>query len=122
MSDVGDMGDMGDMGDGIYNPAELCIPAVVAYRQAEGTVAGFPSSDDITNRELLRLGCEILVQPAIDTVINEENARYVKAPLVLKAVNHPTTPEADNILSASGTIILPDILVNAGGVIVSCIE
>ena len=110
------------VGDGIYNPAELGIPAVVAYRQAEGTVAGFPSSDDITNRELLRLECEIPVPTAIETVINDENARYVKAPLILKAANHPITPEADNILSASGRIILPDILVNAGGVIVSCIE
>ena len=85
-------------------------------------MAGFPGSEDITNGELLRLECEILVPAAIDTVINEENARYVTAPLILKAANHPTTPEADNILSVGGTTILPDILVNAGGVIVSYFE
>ena len=62
---------VGDVDDGIYNPAELGIPAVVAYRQVEDTVAGFPSSHDITNRELLRLECDILVPTAIDTVINE---------------------------------------------------
>ena len=61
------VGDVGDVGDGIYNPAGLGIPAVVAYHQAEGTVAGFPSSDDITNGELLRLEWEILVPAAIDT-------------------------------------------------------
>jgi glutamate dehydrogenase (NAD(P)+) len=85
-------------------------------------VAGFPGSEDITNGELLRLECEILVPAAIDNVINEENAQYVKAPLILEAANHPTTPEADNILSVGGTTILPDILVNAGGVIVSYFE
>lgn len=110
-----------DVAGGIYNPAGLDIPAVVAYHQAESTVAGFPGSDDITNGELLRLECEILVPAAIDNVINEENAPSVKAPLTLKTANHPTAPVAARFLSASGTIILPDILVNAGGVIVSYI-
>ena len=111
-----------DVDGGVYNPAGLDIPALVDYRQAERAVEGFPESDDITNGELLRLECEILVPTAIDNVINEENARYIQAPLILEAANHPVTPEADSILGAGGTTILPDILVNAGGVIVSYFE
>ena len=76
----------------------------------------------MTNRELLALDCDILVPAAIDNVINDENARYVQAPLILEAANHPITPEADSILNAGGKTILPDILVNAGGVIVSYFE
>ncbi len=111
-----------DVDGGVHNPAGLDIPALVAYHQAGGTVAGFPDSEDITNSELLGLECEILVPAAIDNVINEDNARNVQASLILEAANHPITPEADSILSAGGTTILPDILVNAGGVIVSDFE
>ena len=68
------------------------------------------------------MDCDVLIPAAIDNVITEDNARYIRAPLILEGANHPTTPEADRILTERGIIILPDILVNAGGVIVSYFE
>ena len=64
----------------------------------------------------------MLVPATIDNVITQDNANYIKAPLILEAANHPITPEADRILSERGAVILPDILVNAGGVVVSYFE
>ena len=92
------------------------------YVLATGGFSGFPGGEPISNRELLELKCDVLVPAAIDNVITEENARQIKARLILEAANHPITPEADRILSEGGVTILPDILVNAGGVVVSYFE
>ena len=83
---------------------------------------GFPESDDITNGELLELDCDVLVPAAIDNVITSVNADSIKARLILEAANHPITPSADKVLDDRGITVLPDILVNAGGVIVSYFE
>ncbi len=83
---------------------------------------GFGGGDQISNKQLLELECDVLVPVAIDNVITEENAKNIKAQLVLEAANHPITPEADRILTDGGVTILPDILVNAGGVVVSYFE
>ena len=74
------------------------------------------------DHELLELDCDVLVPAAIDNVITEDNATHIKAPLILEAANHPITPDADRILTERGITVLPDILVNAGGVIVSYFE
>ena len=107
---------------GVYNPEGLDIARLQEYQNMTGCVSGFTGGDEISNRELLELDCDVLVPAAIDNVITELNANYIKAPLILEAANHPITPEADRMLSECGVIILPDILVNAGGVVVSYFE
>jgi glutamate dehydrogenase (NAD(P)+) len=107
---------------GVYNASGLNIPRLFEYQDKTGMFDGFPGSEPISNDELLELDCEVLVAAAIDNVITDVNSRNIKAQLILEAVNHPITPEADRILSEGGVTILPDILVNAGGVIVSYFE
>jgi glutamate dehydrogenase (NAD(P)+) len=107
---------------GVYNPKGLDIQGLLDHQRASGTVVGFSGGEALTNSELLELECEVLVPAAIDNVITADNAPRVKARLVLEAANHPLTPDADDILGDRGIVVLPDILVNAGGVIVSYFE
>ena len=107
---------------GVYNSDGLDIPELQNYQNINGSVSGFTGGEQISNDELLVLDCDVLIPAAIDNVITEDNARYIRAPLILEGANHPTTPEADRILTERGITILPDILVNAGGVIVSYFE
>ena len=107
---------------GVYNAKGLDIPALVEHYRTTRAVPGFPGGENITNAELLELDCEVLVPAAIGNVITAENAPRIKARAVLEGANHPTTPEADDILTDRGVRVLPDILVNAGGVIVSYFE
>ncbi len=111
-----------DVQSGVYNPNGLQIPQLVEYHRATGSVSGFSGGDRITNAELLELDCEMLVPAAVGSVITARNSPRVAARVVLEAANHPITPEADSILQDRGVIVLPDILVNAGGVIVSYFE
>ena len=107
---------------GTYNRNGIDVTALDKHQRESGGVSGFPGGDDISNKDLLELECDVLVPAAIDNVINADNAANIKARLVLEAANHPTTPEADHILEERGIAVLPDILVNAGGVIVSYFE
>ncbi|MBO19087.1 MAG: glutamate dehydrogenase [Chloroflexi bacterium] len=107
---------------GVYNAGGLDIARLQDYQKMTGGVTGFTGGEAISNRELLELECEVLVPAAVDNVITTDNVDYIKARLVLEAANHPITPEADRILSEGGVTIHPDILVNAGGVIVSYFE
>mgnify|MGYP000173872785 FL=1 len=100
----------------------LDIARLQQYQEQTGGILGFDGGGPISNRELLALDCDVLVPAAIDNVITEDNAHDIKAHLILEAANHPITPEADRILNQGGVTILPDILVNAGGVIVSYFE
>ncbi len=111
-----------DVNGGVHNDAGLDIDALVAHSDEAGTVVGFEGADSIDNSELLELDCEVLVPAAIDRVVHEGNASRVRANLVVEAANHPVTPEADAILEDRGVTVIPDILVNAGGVIVSYFE
>jgi glutamate dehydrogenase (NAD(P)+) len=111
-----------DIDGGIYNAKGLDIPGLVEHKSAGGAVAQFAGGDRISNAELLELECYVLVPAAIDNVITVRNAPLVKARVVLEAANHPVTFEADKALNERGIIILPDILVNAGGVTVSYFE
>ena len=107
---------------GVYNAGGLDITQLQEYNRMSGRVSGFAGGEQISNRELLELDCDVLVPAAIDNVITEDNANNIKAPLIMEAANHPITPAADRILSEGGVTILPDILVNAGGVVVSYFE
>ncbi|MEZ4573247.1 MAG: glutamate dehydrogenase [Thermomicrobiales bacterium] len=111
-----------DSTGGIYNPDGLDIPAVVEFKASNGTVVGFPGSDNVTNDELLELPCDILLPAALEEQITGENADRVQARLIAEAANGPTTPEADMILYDKGVFVLPDIYANAGGVTVSYFE
>jgi len=86
------------------------------------SVAGYPGTDSITNEELLELDVDILVPAALEGVIHESNADAVKARFVVEGANGPTTPDADAILEAKGTVVVPDVLANSGGVAVSYFE
>jgi len=107
---------------GVYNSNGLDIPALLEHQSQSGMVPGFAGGEDITNAELLELECEVLVPAAIGNVVTAENAPNLRTKLVVEAANHPLTPEADDILAERGIRVMPDILVNAGGVIVSYFE
>lgn len=111
-----------DVRGGIYNPNGLDISAVIAYARERGTVLDFPRAENITNAELLTLPCDVLVPAAMEGQIHEGNAGKVQAQFIVEGANGPTTPEADDILNDNGAIIVPDILANSGGVIVSYFE
>jgi glutamate dehydrogenase (NAD(P)+) len=85
-------------------------------------LADFEGGEAITNEELLVLPCEVLVPCALEGAITERNAARVEARVVLEGANGPTTPAADEILEARGILVVPDILANAGGVVVSYFE
>ena len=112
-----------DVKGGVYNPAGL-NPAALIRHMAQGadTVVGYPGTDTITNAELLELDVDLLVPAALEGVITAENADRVRAPLIVEGANGPVTAEADRILADKGTMIVPDILANGGGVAVSYFE
>jgi glutamate dehydrogenase (NAD(P)+) len=111
-----------DVDGGVYNPGGLDVDQMFEYQVKSGGIAGFRGGEGTSNQELLELDCDVLVPAAIDNVITENNAGNIKAKLILEVANHPITPGADRILNEAGVTILPDILVNAGGVIVSYFE
>ncbi len=106
----------------LYNPNGIDVPAAFAHKRDTGLLDGLKGAELITNDELLLLDCDILAPCALEQVITEENAAQVKAKLVVEGANGPITPPADEILYEKGVTILPDILANAGGVIVSYFE
>ncbi len=113
-----------DSKGGVYNEKGLDPVALLKHKQETGTVSDFSSNgtEQITNEELLKLECDILVPAALEEVIDENNAHDVKARIIAEAANGPTTPEADEILKEKGTFVIPDILANSGGVVVSYFE
>ncbi|MGE0599054.1 MAG: Glu/Leu/Phe/Val dehydrogenase [Dehalococcoidia bacterium] len=111
-----------DIKGGIYNKDGLDIAALDKWVAVSGSVAGFEPADPITNEDLLELECDYLVPAALGEVITAENAPNIRARVVIEAANHPVTPDGDAILNSRGITILPDILVNAGGVTVSYFE
>lgn len=111
-----------DSKGGIHNPKGLNIEKLLEYKKNTGSLSGFPGSKDITNAELLEMECDLLIPAAFEDQINETNAQKIKAIAILELANGPTTPEADEILFKKGIPVVPDILVNSGGVTVSYFE
>ena len=107
---------------GVAAEPTLDVPALLEWAAEHHTVAGFPGGEKLDPADIFDVESDILVPAAIESVITEENVRRIKTKLVLEAANHPTTPEADAILRERGIPVLPDLLVNAGGVTVSYFE
>ncbi|MBO9522486.1 MAG: Glu/Leu/Phe/Val dehydrogenase [Nocardioidaceae bacterium] len=100
----------------------LDIAALERHLDATGSVVGFAGGDAVPGAEVIEADVDLLVPAAIEGVITEENAARVRAQVVVEGANGPTTPEADRILEDAGRLVVPDILANAGGVIVSYFE
>ncbi len=111
-----------DVDGGIFDGDGLDIPRLLKHVDDTGSVVGFPDADPLTQEELLTCDCDILMPAAIGGVINPEVAARVQAEVVVEAANHPVTPGGDDVLNQRGVLVLPDLLVNAGGVIVSYFE
>jgi glutamate dehydrogenase (NAD(P)+) len=111
-----------DVGGGVAQADGLDVPFLKRYLQEHGTIAGAPGTTPITNEELFALDVDVLVLAALEGQITARNAGSVRARILAEAANGPTTPDADPILHRNGIVVIPDILCNAGGVIVSYFE
>jgi glutamate dehydrogenase (NAD(P)+) len=112
-----------DVTGGVYNPKGLDLKALEDHVKATGNVAKFHGGDKISNEELLVQPCEILIPAAMDRVITAQNAGALQCRILAEGANGPTTVEADAILRQRPEIfVIPDILCNSGGVIVSYFE
>ena len=111
-----------DSAGGLFKADGLDIPSVIAHKQETGTLTGFRGAEPISNEEILTVECDVLAPCALEQVIHAGNADGVKASIVLEGANGPTTPTADEILEDRGVLVLPDVLANAGGVVVSYFE
>lgn len=115
-----------DVSGALYNPAGLNIPEITDYLSAKrgNTLEGYPKKHEqfLTNEELLELDVTVLIPAALENQINSENADKIRARIIVEGANGPTTVEADEILNKKGVVVVPDILANAGGVVVSYFE
>jgi len=106
----------------LHNAAGIDVPAAIAWKEAEGTLQGLTGAEPIPGDELLLLDCDLVAPCALEQVVTGANADRVKARIVCEGANGPLTPDADAILEDKGVVILPDVLANAGGVVVSYFE
>jgi glutamate dehydrogenase (NAD(P)+) len=114
---------IGEWDGGIQNPKGLDIEAVHEHREEKGSILDFPGAKNLKNPgDVLELECDILIPAALENQITRDNAPCVKAKIVAEAANGPTTIEAEQILLDRGIFLIPDIYLNAGGVVVSYFE
>lgn len=113
---------LSDSKTAIYNPNGFDVPFLMARKNETGTIEGFEGGKEINHDELLELDVDILMPAALENTITAENADDIQAKLILELANGPITPEAERILLDKDTLIIPDILANAGGVTVSYFE
>ncbi len=111
-----------DVHGGIFNERGIDIPALLEHFKANGGVSGMSGAKSISNAELLTQKVDVLIPAALGAAIDHHNASQIQAKLVIEAANSPVTPQADEILRRAGVQVVPDILVNAGGVTVSYFE
>jgi glutamate dehydrogenase (NAD(P)+) len=111
-----------DVAGGVRRAEGLDVPFLSRYVQEHGTVADAPGTTPIDNDELFGLDVDVLVLAALEGQISAANAGVVRARILAEAANGPVAPDADPILAANGVLVIPDILCNAGGVIVSYFE
>lgn len=111
-----------DSKSAVYSPTGVDWAKLSAHKKQTGSFGGFLEAQNISNTEIATINCDILVPAALENQINSENADNVKAQIVLELANHPVTAEAEAKLLGKGVQIIPDIIANAGGVIVSYFE
>ena len=113
---------LSDSHGGVHNADGIDVQAALAHKKDAGSLDGLAGAEAITNDELLLVDCDVLAPCALEQVITGENADQIKANIVCEGANGPVTPEADAILDDRGVLVLPDVLANAGGVVVSYFE
>jgi glutamate dehydrogenase (NAD(P)+) len=113
---------LSDSRGGIAAEGGIDIAAAHAHKAATGSITGLAGTRTVTNEELLELPCDILAPCALEQVITEENAGRIQAAVICEGANGPVTPAADEILEQRGILVIPDVLANAGGVVVSYFE
>ena len=113
---------LSDSHGGVYNEDGINIEAAIEYKKANRTLEGLPGCDRITNDELLGLQVDFLIPAAMEYTINKKNVGNIKASIVVEAANAGISRQAHQILNDRGVFVLPDILVNAGGIVVSYFE
>jgi glutamate dehydrogenase len=106
----------------IFDSKGLNPAKVMEHKNKTGSVTGYEKSRTLSNEELLELECDILVPSALENQITKANAGKIKAKIVAEGANGPTTPDADETLYGNGVFVIPDVLANSGGVIVSYFE
>jgi glutamate dehydrogenase (NAD(P)+) len=111
-----------DSTGGVFNDKGIDVAAAFAHKRSGGSLIDLKGGDHITNAELVVLDCDVFAPCALEQVVTEENAAQVKAKMIVEGANGPLTPAADDILEDMGVLILPDVLANAGGVVVSYFE
>jgi len=111
-----------DIRGGVRRDDRLDVPMLGRYLQEHGSLAGAPGTRPIENAELFALDVDVLVLAALEGQITADNAGAVRTRILAEAANGPTSPDADRILAQNGVVVIPDILCNAGGVIVSYYE
>jgi len=113
---------LSDSHGAVCNPAGIDITEAALFKEENGMLSGLHGTTNLSNEEMLEIDCDILIPAALASQIHGQNAENIKAKLIVEAANDPTTPEADLQLATRGIQVLPDILVNAGGVVVSYFE
>jgi len=111
-----------DVSGAIFNGDGLNIEELMTYVAANKTIKDFAGAEEIAGEALLELEVDVLAPCALDGVINDKNAQNIKAKIIVEGANGPTTMQADELLNSKGVVIVPDILANGGGVIVSYFE
>ncbi|VAH42460.1 unnamed protein product [Triticum turgidum subsp. durum] len=111
-----------DVTGAVKNSNGIDIAKLMKHSAENRGIKGFDGGDAVDPTSLLTEECDVRIPEALGGVINKDNADAIKAKYIIKAVNHPTDPEADEILAKKGVLVLPDIMANSGGVIVSCFE
>ena len=106
----------------IFSNNGFDVPALLEHVGNTGGVGGFADSEVMDNADFWAVNCDILIPAALEGQITKDNAGQIKAKLVIEGANGPTTPEADDILTDKGVLVLPDVIANAGGVTVSYFE
>ena len=106
----------------IMSKTPIDADKLIAYKEKTGSVVGFPGSQPISDQELLQMDVDILSPAALENTILPDIAKGIKAKIIAECANGPTTPEADKVLYKNNVFVIPDILANAGGVIVSYLE
>ncbi len=111
-----------DSRGGVMSKSGIDPKKLLEFKARTGSVVGMPGTEEVTDEELLQLEVDIVCPAALENAISASTAKGMKAKLVVECANGPTTPEADRVLESNGVFLIPDILANSGGVIVSYLE